>query len=166
MIGTLDIVLLVALVAAALATVMMARTLQAVIALASTSAVVTLLMFRFDAPIAGVFELSVCAGLIPAIFISTIGLTRRLGPDAVAERWGEKLKRYWYLPVLVVLAGLSLMQLHLPLDFAAPPAQAVNADVRDTMWNLRHLDLLGQIAVLLAGAFGIVVLLKGNRDGQ
>jgi hypothetical protein len=32
--------------------------------------------------------------------------------------------------------------------------------VREVLWMERHLDLFGQIAVLLAGAFGVVVLFK------
>jgi ethanolamine transporter EutH len=42
------------------------------------------------------------------------------------------------------------------------PVQAITGEgVREVLWNQRHLDLLGQIAVLLAGAFGVVVLFKG-----
>jgi hypothetical protein len=33
-------------------------------------------------------------------------------------------------------------------------------DVKTILWNLRHLDLLGQILILLGGTFGVVVLVK------
>jgi NADH:ubiquinone oxidoreductase subunit 6 (subunit J) len=59
------------------------------------------LMFRLQAPLAGVFELSVCAGLIPAIFLSTIGLTQRLAPETLAARRKEKVRRSWFLPILL-----------------------------------------------------------------
>ena len=87
---TINIILLAILVLAALATVMTARLLRSVVGLAVTSATVAVLMFRLGASTAAVFELSVCAGLIPAIFISVIGMTQRLSPDALAARRQEK----------------------------------------------------------------------------
>src|SRR5664280_1858275 len=96
---TVNLLLIVALVAAALWTVMTARLLRAVVALAITSVLVTVLMFQLGAPIAGVFELSVCAGLIPAILITTISLTQRLDAEQLIARKKEKLRKYWPLPL-------------------------------------------------------------------
>jgi hypothetical protein len=31
------------------------------------------------------------------------------------------------------------------------------------LWGLRHLDLFGQIIVLLAGAFGVVIFFKEKK---
>lgn len=152
-----------ALVAAAIWTVVTARMLRAVIGLALTSALLTLIMYRLNSPIAAVFELSVCAGLIPAILVSAIGLTNRLEGEALAQRKRAKLKVFALLPVVLVLAGVALWRLNVPLDFATQPSQAEGSTVQLTMWTLRQTDLVGQIAVLLAGAFGVVVLLKGNR---
>jgi len=161
----LDIVLLICLVAAAVATVMTARLLRSAIALALTSAVLTVLMFRMDAPLAGVFELSVCAGLIPAILISTIGLTQRLTFETLEVRRKELLRRFWYLPLIVVLVGIAMTHVRIPLDFPPPPPPAA-ISVREVLWNLRHVDLLGQIVILLAGAFGVAVLVKEVKDGS
>jgi NADH-quinone oxidoreductase subunit J len=158
---TLEILLVAALVATAVFTVMTARLLWSVIALASTSATLTIIMFHLNAPLAGVFELSVCAGLIPAIFISTIGLTQRLNPQELSAKRKELLKRMWFLPLIIVIAAMVLTQVHLPVNVAAPTA---DKDVRDVLWNQRHLDLLGQIVILLAGAFGVVVLIKGSKN--
>jgi NADH-quinone oxidoreductase subunit J len=116
-------------------------------------------MFQLQSPLAAVFELSVCAGLISAIFISSIGLTQRLTDEQLAVRKKERLSKFWLLPVILVLAGVALYHLQIPLVFNLQPAQAEN-DVRNIIWNLRHLDLLGQIVILLAGAFGVVVLFK------
>jgi NADH-quinone oxidoreductase subunit J len=163
---TLNMLLVAALVLAALATVLSARLLRAVIGLAVTSAILAVIMFRLGAELAAVFELSVCAGLIPAIFVSTIGLTRRLTPDGLTARREERMKRYWFLPVLVILAGVLLSQIGFPRDVAVAAPAAADADVRSVLWNSRHLDLLGQIVILLAGAFGVVVLIKERRrDG-
>ena len=160
----LDIVLLICLVAAAVLTVMTARLLRSAIALALTSAVLTLLMFRMDAPLAGVFELSVCAGLIPAILISTIGLTRRMTPETLEVRRKELLRRFWYLPLIIIVVAIAMTHVSIPMDFPPPPPPAA-IGAREVLWNLRHVDLIGQIVILLAGAFGVAVLVKEIKDG-
>ena len=158
-----DIILAAALVLAALVTVMVARLIGSVIALAVTSAVVTIAMFRLSSPIAAVFELSVCAGLIPAIFITVIGLTQRLTPEGLSARKKEKLRRFWLLPLIVVFAGMALSQVHVPLDFAAPAAPD-GGDVRTVLWIHRHTELLGQIVMLLGGVFGVVALVMESKN--
>ncbi len=155
---TVSILILVVLVAAALVTVMTARLLVAIIGLAATSAMVSIVLFRLHAPLAGVFELSVGAGLIPAIFLSVIGMTQRLTPEAVSLRRKEKLRIYWILPLVVILAGVALTQVHLAFPVATAPT--VTDDVKTVLWNYRHIDLLGQILILLGGSFGMVVLVK------
>jgi NADH-quinone oxidoreductase subunit J len=155
----INIILAVGFVIAAVWTVMTTRLLRSVIGLAITSVILTIIMFQLQSPLAAVFELSVCAGLISAIFISSIGLTQRLTDEQLAVRKKERLSKFWLLPVILVLAGVALYQLQIPLDFHLQPAQAEN-DVRNIIWNLRHLDLLGQIVILLAGAFGVVILFK------
>jgi NADH-quinone oxidoreductase subunit J len=163
----LEIILVVALVLAAILTVAASRIMWSVIALAVTSAVLTMLMFRFDAPLAAVFELSVCAGLIPAIFISTISLTRRVTPEVLAARRREKLVRYVLLPVIVIIVAMLLLAARLPLDGVQPAATAEKPEqVRDLFWHVRQIDLVGQIAVLLGGAFAILALLKGTKRDQ
>lgn len=72
----LDKLLLIALVFATLWTVMTRSLLKAALGLALTSALVAIMLFKLDSPLAGVFELSVCAGLITAVFISAISLMR------------------------------------------------------------------------------------------
>jgi len=158
--------LLFLLVLAALWTVMTSRLLQAVIGLAITSVVLTVLMFCLGAPLAAAFELSICAGLIPAIFLSTIGLTKRATPEIALDRSSRQAKRFWYLPVILVLVGVALSQVHIPATVAqvAPAAMQGGNDVRVILWNFRHVDLLGQVVVLLGGAFGVVALLKEKSN--
>ena len=162
-ITTIDIVLLAAMVLAAVWTAMTIRLMRSVIGLALTSAILTILMFRLDSPIAAVFELSVCAGLIPAIFISTIGLTQRLTPQAAEARRKARFKIAWVLPAILIAAGIALSQARIGLDFAMPAA-AAETDVRNVLWNLRHMDLIGQVTILLGGAFAVVILLKGANN--
>jgi NADH-quinone oxidoreductase subunit J len=155
----INIILGALLVLAAVWTVMTARLLRAVIGLAITSVILTIIMFKLDSPLAAVFELSVCAGLISAIFISCIGLTQRLTDEQTVTRQKERFPKFWLLPVILVLTGVAMFQLHIPLDFHLQAAPT-ESDVRNIIWNLRHLDLVGQIVILLAGAFGVVVLFK------
>jgi NADH-quinone oxidoreductase subunit J len=156
---TINIILIAGFVMAAVWTVMTVRLLRSVIGLAITSVILTIIMFKLDSPLAAVFELSVCAGLISAIFISCIGLTQRLTEEQLAVRRKERLPKFLLLPIILVLVGVALYQLHIPIDFHLQAAPAEN-DVRNIIWNLRHLDLLGQIVILLAGAFGVVALFK------
>jgi NADH-quinone oxidoreductase subunit J len=156
---TINIILGVSLVLAAAWTVMTARLLRSVIGLALTSVILTIIMFRLNSPLAAVFELSVCAGLISAIFISCISLTQRLTDEQAATKQKERFSKFWLLPVILVMAGVALYQVHIPLDFHLQPAPN-ESDVRNIIWNLRHLDLVGQIVILLAGAFGVVALFK------
>ena len=156
---TINIILGVSLVLAAAWTVMTARLLRSVIGLALTSMILTIIMFKLNSPLAAVFELSVCAGLISAIFISCISLTQRMTNEEFATKQKVRFSKFWLLPVILVLAGVALYQVHIPVDFYLKTAPTEN-DVRNIIWNLRHLDLIGQIAILLAGAFGVVALFK------
>lgn len=160
----INIVLLAAMVVAALWTVITCRLLRAVVGLALTSAVLTVLMFMLNAPLAGVFELSVCAGLIPAIFLSTISVTKKIAPQAMIVESQQQIRKFWALPVILVLAGVAFSQVHVP-ELAVRLANVPQPDVQTVLWNLRHLDLLGQIIILLAGAFGVVELLKEAKNG-
>jgi len=161
----MDLFLLVFLLIAAVWTVMAARLLASVIGFAVTSAILTILIFRLNAPLAGVFELSVGAGLIPVLFVATIGLTQRLTREKLQARRTDHLRKFSYLPlVLAVLAVLvlALSRLYLPVN-VAQPQPGVETDPRVVLWNLRHMDILGQILLLLAGAFGVVQLFKEKK---
>ena len=147
-------------------TVMTRSLLRAAIGLALTSAVLSILMFRLDCPMAAVFELSVCAGLISALFFSIITITEPLTPEKVEEERRARMTRFWYLPVILVIAGIVLSFLSVSIHLKLPVPEA-NNDVRAILWHLRQLDLVGQVIILLAGVFGIVILLKeaGKKNG-
>ena len=155
----LNMTLLIVLVAAALWTVMTRSLLRSAIGLALTSAILTIIMFRLNSPLAAVFELSVCTGLISVLFISTISLTEPLTPEETLQHMKDRLTRFWYLPLIVVIVGIILSLSHGKLNLLLPPAEK-GLDVRFVMWNLRRLDMIGQITILLAGVFGVVVLFK------
>ncbi len=155
----LNIILLSGLVVAAVWTVMTIRLIRAVIGLALTSAILSVIMYRLHAPLAAVFELSVCSGLISVIFITTVSFTQRISKERLLVRKRERLAKFWLLPIILAAAGLLLMRnLKIPDFVLTEPSSG--ADVRGILWNLRHLDLFGQVIVLLAGVFGVVILFK------
>jgi NADH-quinone oxidoreductase subunit J len=159
----IDIAILGCLVVSAAWAVLSPRLLRAVVALAIASICVTLALFRLDSPLAGVFELSVCAGLISAVFLSTISLSALETEASIAAAKKERIRRYWYLPPLLILSGVAVLRVALP---TMPELPVTGQDVREVMWTQRHLDLLGQVAVLLAGAFGVVVLFKEFQNKE
>ena len=153
---TLNLGLLILMVVAAVATVLVSNLLYSAIGLAVTSVVLTLLMFQLNAPLAGVFELSVCAGLITAVFISAISLTR---PGTSDEREPRAVARLVLLPILV--AGVASVFFLANLAYRLPvPPPAAEGDVREVLWNTRQFDLLGLVMIILAGVFGVAILFK------
>jgi len=158
---TLNLLLLVLLVAGGLWTVMTLDLLRSAIGLALTSVALTLLLFHLGSPLAGVFELSVCVGLITVVFVSTISLTRRLTGEESVERDRSRLRRFAALPVLILTIAAVLLLRHFHVEVAAPPeAAGPVADARELLWNDRRFDLAGQIMILLTGVYGVVVLFK------
>ena len=162
----LNLFLLSVMVIAAVWAVMARSLLKSAIGLALVSIIITIFMFTFNSPLAGVFELSVCAGLITVIFLSTIGLTKPMTYKEILAQSKDRARRYGLLPVLVVLiGGLSAIYLNLKFDFPLA-GQAAETDVRNVLWNLRQLDLFGQIIILLAGGLGVVILFKETKKDE
>jgi len=160
--GMLDAIILIILSLTVLATVMTTSLLQAAIGLAVTSALLTVVMFKLNAPLAALFELSVCAGLIPVIFITVISLTKPLSNEEMKTESREKMTRFWPLPIVFILAGIIAAYLKIRISLKLP-MHGPSLDVRQVLWSVRQIDLIGQLAVLLAGAFAILVLFKEMR---
>jgi NADH-quinone oxidoreductase subunit J len=158
---SLDIVLLMILAVAALWAVMATRLIYAALGLAFASIVLAVVMFRLGSPYAAVIELSVCAGLITAIFISVISLAKHESISEIEARMKRRWKKYAPLPVAAAVLGIVLATLaRHPRSLPAPLAET---DVRKVFWHFRQVDLLGQIIIVLVGALGIVVLFKSWR---
>lgn len=163
---TIDMILLVSMMVAAIWTVMGRSLLKATIGLAVTSAIISILMFRLASPLAAVFELSVCTGLITVVFVTTISLTKPLTHKEIVELSKGRNKRFWYLPAILALIGGAVYFLSIPNDLGtiAPPSSIV--DVRNVLWNIRHLDLFGQIIIIIIGALGVVILFEERRRDE
>jgi len=72
-----SVVLFIAVIVFAILAVSFNELLFAAISLAALSVALAIVFYRLDSPYAAVIELSVCAGLITALFVSVISLTRR-----------------------------------------------------------------------------------------
>jgi len=147
----------------ALFTVMIRNLLKAVISLAAASASLTIIMFMLNAPLAAVFELSVCAGLITVIFISVISLTKPLTPEEEILAVRKRINRYIYLPVIVIIVALLFLFIKPGLNFSINSSPTNDINVQDVIWNKRPLDILGQIIIILAGVLGVVILFKESK---
>jgi NADH-quinone oxidoreductase subunit J len=159
----IDITALALLVLAAAWSVLSTRLVRAVVGLAAASVLLSVLVFRLDSPLAAVFELSVCAGLISATFLGAITLTRAETDQDIVRRAKVRTRRYWYLPPLLLLVGVAIAQQSLP---NMPDAPVISEDVRQVLWTSRHLDLLGQVVILVAGAFGVTILFKEAKKHE
>jgi len=159
------LMMLIAIILAALWTVISRSLLKAALGLAMTSAILTIVMFKLDSPLAAVFELSVCAGLITAIFVSTISLTRIMTHQEIMAQSKDRMKRFGVLPLIIIFVGVGMWLMTKKLSITLPP-QATETDVRKVIWNMRHLDLIGQAIMLLAGVFGVVVLFKQGKEKE
>lgn len=168
MIGHISIntVLLVAMMAAALWTVMGRSLLKATIGLSVTSAIITILMFRMDSPLAAVFELSVCAGLMTVIFVSTISLTKPLTHKEIVELSKERHKRFGYLPLILIVTSIGLTLIKIRNNIASPLPGNAGMSVQQVMWNMRPLDMFGQIIIIIIGALGVVILFEERSKDE
>jgi NADH-quinone oxidoreductase subunit J len=159
------LVLLIALAAAAVWTVFATSLLRSVIGLAVTSVVLSVLIFRLGSPVAAMFELSVCAGLITAIFVSAISMLKPAGFDELAAAAGKRFKRYRWLVVILIFAAFALVLFEVPADFAGIFA-STETDVRKVLWDLRQTDLIGQVLIILVGIFAVTILFSKKADKQ
>ena len=142
--------------------VMRGSIIRAAIGLALTSAVLAVIMYRLFSPLAAVFELSVCAGLITVIFMSTISLAEPLTYSELIKKSKPRIKRFWFLPVMLVAVLLLLVPLATNLN-APMIASETEKNIYTVLWQTRQLDVFGQILVLFAGIFGVVVFFKNTK---
>lgn len=162
---TIDTILLLAMTLAAIWTVMGRSLLKATIGLAVTSAILSILIFRLGSPLAAVFELSVCTGLITVVFVSTISLTKPLTHRDIVEMSKKRNRRFIYLPIILLLAAFALIKAGIPKGLIMSTGETIG-NVPDVLWNVRQLDMFGQIILIIAGALGVVVLFAEGKNGS
>ncbi len=154
---------LVLMVLAGGAAVMFRSMLKSSISLAVASALLAAVLFLMGAYWASIFELSVCSGLITVVFVSAVSLTNT---DRCSEvRVREHKARVAVLPAILIFAGAALLFILFNSDFniVASATPASFSAFKEALWSLRQADILGQIIVILAGTFAVIVLFK-ERD--
>jgi NADH-quinone oxidoreductase subunit J len=129
--------------------------LRAAISLAFVSALLAVVLFRLNSPYAGVFELSVVAGLVTVLFVSTIALTSH---ERAAEE--PKWPRYVFPLVLVLFGLIDLVIAERFFGAMTRSWQRPVGDFGSTLWGARAMDIVGQIAVIFGGVFGVLALLR------
>jgi NADH-quinone oxidoreductase subunit J len=130
--------------------------LYVAVSLAATSAILALILFQFGANIAGVFELSVCAGLITVLFVATVSLTK--DSDMKVE---TRLPSYFVPLFVLIFIGVSYCVVQwLARSVLVAGAPHPSGTFPKVFWEMRSSDILGQVALLLAGVFGILALFR------
>ena len=144
--------------------VMARKLLTSAILLALVSVLVALIFFGFGAPWAGIFELSVCAGLITVLFVSAVSLIR-----TVEEKSPEHRARFHALPLALAMFAIAAW-FYLPpflnelAGWARPGLGGGTIGV--ALWDLRRPDLLGQVLMLAAGVFVIKSVFPRRNESK
>jgi NADH:ubiquinone oxidoreductase subunit 6 (subunit J) len=152
----LQTALLIGVVVFSVLAILLRDLLKSAISLAAASLLLGIIFFRMNAPYAGVFEISVVAGLITVLFVLTIALTKT-GEDVRESRLVN-----WVFPAVFV-AFIVIDALTMKALLGKIPALASGAEsgsFGDVLWKTRTLDLVGQIAVILAGVFSVLALFR------
>lgn len=133
--------------------------IKSAISLAVASLLLGILFFQMQAPYAGVFEISVVAGLITVLFMLTIALTKTEG-DVRESKLARTIFPLFF--VAFILIDIFVMK-GLLQKVPALPDVAEQGTFGDVLWKQRTFDLVGQLAVILAGVFAVLALFR-KRD--
>ena len=157
----IEIALLCGLVLFSVAAVFFRDLLRAAICLAVASLLLGIIFFRMKAPYIGAFEISVVAGLITVLFITTIALTKTSGDvrESKAASWIFPLFFVAFL-ILDFLVMKSLMGKIPAVE--GTPDQGTFGEV---LWKMRTFDLVGQIGIIFAGVLAVLALFR-KRDKE
>jgi NADH-quinone oxidoreductase subunit J len=162
---TIPIILAASMVLFAFISVFIRSLVKAAIALGIASAILTVIMFLLKAPLAAVFELSVCAGLITVVFISAISLTKPRSREEIKELTKYRFKRFISLPFILIAASIVLYILWKRLDIDWAITNMISSlTVQQILWDYRQVDILGQVIIIFVGAVGILVLFKERNQ--
>jgi len=147
--------LLIGLVVFSILSVLVRDLLKAAISLAAASIFLALVFFRMNAVYAGVFEVSVVAGLITVLFITAIALTR--GDQQVAE---SKTHAFIFPLFFVCLFVIDFLVMKSLLGRIPAVSSAETGTFGEVLWKERSFDLIGQIGVIFAGVLAVLALFR------
>ncbi len=161
------ILLLVSLVACSILCIVRPNLIKAAIWMAIMSALLALVMFLMGAHLAAAFELSVCAGLIPVIFISASSMTKITSREEQAEKAKERKRRFALLPIILITLATVLAFVLWPHVSELLSGAAHGTDTatpQQILWDKRQIDLVGQVVIVLLGVYADLVFFKGVRE--
>jgi NADH-quinone oxidoreductase subunit J len=134
--------------------------LYVAISLATVSAILALVLFLFHANTAGVFELSVCAGLITVLFVSTVSLTKDSDRKVESRSAG-----YFVVLFVLIFIGMDFYIMKWLSQSLLPATAPQSAGTfQKIFWEVRSADVLGQLALIMAGVFGILALFRLKKE--
>lgn len=157
----MNLLLLIFLVGFAILAVLLRDLLKAAINLAVASIFLAIIFFRLNAFYVGVFEISVVAGLITVLFISTIALTK--GEGDVKEARLPTVIFPLFFAAFIIIDILVMKSVLGKLETL--PAQVERGSFGLVFWNNRTFDLVAQIGVIFAGVFSVLALFR-KRDNH
>jgi len=133
--------------------------LKAALSLMGASVFLAIIFFFMKAYYAGVFEISVVAGLITVLFVSTIGLIR--SDDFKESKMPTiifPLFFIWFIIIDILILSALVSKFPLP-GFKVPEPNTFG----EVFWHNRTFDLVGQIGIIFAGVFSVLALFR-KRD--
>ena len=153
-------VLVALIVVFALLAVLLTDLLRATISLALASGRLSIVFFQLGVPYAAAFELSVGAGLVMVLLVSAIGMTRRTPPEQ--EERGKSPVVIIPILALLTVAVIDIAAFVTLSAQAAPPISPLPAaaSFSETLWQMRWVDILAQLGIVLAGVFAVLALFR------
>jgi NADH-quinone oxidoreductase subunit J len=156
---TLYLISILGLVVFSILAVLIKDLLKAALSLMGASIFLAVTFFFMKAYYAGVFEISVVAGLITVLFVSTIGLIR-------SEDFKESkvptiifpLFFIWFIIIDILIFGAFINRFPV-MGYRIPEAGTFG----EVFWQKRTFDLVGQIGIIFAGVFSVLALFR-KRD--
>ncbi|MDD8030434.1 MAG: NADH-quinone oxidoreductase subunit J [Acidobacteriota bacterium] len=158
----IQIILLCGLIIFSVLAILLKDLIKAALSLAVASLFLGIIFFLLAAPYAGVFEISVVAGLITVLFVLTIALTKKDGE--VKESRIVHLAFPIFFILFIVIDGLvmkSLLQ-KIPVLPIGPEAGTFG----EVLWKQRTFDLVAQIGIILAGVLAVLALFRKKEEDK
>jgi NADH:ubiquinone oxidoreductase subunit 6 (subunit J) len=157
----MHLLLMIGLVTFSILSVLVHDLLKAAISLAAASIFLAIIFFRMNAIYAGVFEVSVVAGLITVLFITAIALTR--SDEKVRESKIHLLVFPLFFAGLVIIDVLVMKNLMGRIPAISSPETGTFGEV---LWQQRSFDLIGQVGVIFAGVLAVLALFRSRIKPQ
>lgn len=150
--------LIVAMVVFAVQSIRARQLLISAVWLAFVSALLSVLLYLYGAPIVAVIELSVGAGLVTVFFVFSVAIA---GEDAVVARSLVPKPLAIGLPLLLV--SLLAWFLSAPVLPVGGTSGIAEPSLSVVLWDQRGLDMLVQVVILFSGTLGVLGLLAESR---